>query len=45
MTKYRFGPLTFLLVLLGSSLLFELDVVVVAGVGSRHVEAVPESEW
>jgi hypothetical protein len=45
MTKYRFGPLIFLLVLLGSSLLFELDVVVVAGVGSGHVEAVPESEW
>jgi hypothetical protein len=32
-----------LLVLLSSSLLLELDVVVVAGVGSGHVEAVPMS--
>lgn len=44
MTKYCFGPLILLLVLLGSSLLFELDVVVVAGVGSGHMEAVPGSE-
>lgn len=34
-----------LLVLLSSSFLLELDVVVVAGVGSGHVEAVPVSEW